>query len=204
MQFDIEVTGAARVRAEIQRIPAEVRTGMVAALRRAVLRIHTAVVAEELRGGTLRTRTGNLGRAVFWRVEASAEQVIGRVGVDRGKAVYGRIQALGGTIVPKRGKYLTIPVGQALTGNGVARFTARELLANPKAFGFRTAFVNPRKTAIVGVRPDRSLEALFALKTSVTLPPRNFLARGFERVRESVIDEFRQAVRTVLAGKSGG
>jgi hypothetical protein len=198
MQVEIDVTGEREVIAGVARIPVNMRDQLAEAMRRGVLRVHHAVVAEELRGGTLNARTANLARAVFWRVEVSPEAVIGRVGVDLAKAVYGRIQALGGRIVPKRGKYLTIPVGQALTGNGVARFSARELLANPKAFGFRGAFVNPRQTAILGVLADRSLEPLFALKTEVTLPPRNYMRRGLERVRDQVIEDVRLAVKTAL------
>jgi hypothetical protein len=198
MQVEIEVTGADRVIAEVERIRPRMNEQLTQALRRAVLRIHHQVVSVELRGGTLRARTANLARAVFWRVEASAEAIVGRVGVDRAKAVYGRIQALGGTIRPTRAQHLTIPVGQALTGNGVARFTARELFDNPQAFGFRTAFVNPRKTAILGVRADKSVTPLFALKTEVTLPPRNYLRRAIDAVRPQIAEEVRRAVVAAL------
>jgi hypothetical protein len=198
LDLKIDVSGLRAAVTRLQRAPAAVQAGMTAGLRRGVIRVHGDAV-QRLRGGNpLRTRTGNLARALFWRVEQSAEAIVGRVGYDRAKAIYGRIQELGGVITPKRAKHLTIPVGAALTGSGVPRFTARDLLANPKAFGFRSAFVTPRHTAIVGVRADRSLEALFALKDRVELPARPVLGPALHDNEDQLRADIRAGVLQAL------
>lgn len=71
----------------------------------------------------LRTRTGNLSQK-FTRAVISEGNTrtlaLGFSGVP-----YARIHEFGGTIRPKRAKWLTIPVGPALTASGVARGPAR-------------------------------------------------------------------------------
>lgn len=210
MQVEIDVTGDREVITGVSRLRVHLRDELTQALRRGVLRVHHQVVAVELRGGTLQARTANLARAVFWRVEGSAEAIIGRVGVDTARAIYGRIQALGGVIRPKRSSHLAIPLEPARTTNGVARFTAREFMANPQAFGYRGAFVNPRSTALMGRTRDphagwqgKGYEAVFALKTQVTIPPRNYLRRGLDHVKRAVVDDVRRAVKAAISRKTG-
>lgn len=122
-------------------------------------------------GLKLKKRTGNLSRAIFYRVEGSptSREILVRAGVDLSKAVYGRIHEHGGVIRPKRSKFLTIPVGQNVTPNGVVRVNAREFISNPGSLGFTGSFVNRSKTAIMGVLADGQIEPVFALKTQVTI-----------------------------------
>ena len=55
---------------------------------------------------------------------------------------YMRILDKGGTIRPKNGRYLTIPIGKARTPSGAfARFTARQLMSNPESVGYAGAFI---------------------------------------------------------------
>jgi hypothetical protein len=71
-------------------------------------------------GDILEPRTGTLRRALFSRTGGSGDEYTGTVGFDLGLAPYARVQEKGGTIVPRNGTYLTIPIGEALTGKGVA------------------------------------------------------------------------------------
>lgn len=140
-------------------------------------------------GDLLKKRTGNLTRAIFYRIEQVGLDVLVRAGVDLTKAIYGRIHEHGGTITPKKSKYLTIPLAPNLTGNGVMRVSAREFISNPQSLGFKSSFVNPSKTAIVGVKSNGALEAVFALKTSVTLKPTNYISNSLKDNTTFIRDE---------------
>jgi hypothetical protein len=197
--LDVEVTiDTKRLEARIARLPPAVSRQLEEALRlRALPRIEKAAIAN-VRGGVLDTRTGNLARSFFRRIERVGEALVGRVGVDRAKAIYGRVQELGGVIRPKRAKHLAIPVGAALTPSGVARFTAREFMENPEAFGFRSAFTNERVTALMGVRRNKSIEPVFALKDEVTIPAAGYLRKAFTSTRDQIVADLREGVRRAL------
>jgi hypothetical protein len=77
-----------------------------------------------LSGQALRRRTGNLARSIQGVVTGPGE---GMIGVPAGTAVDKYQWLLGDeqkTITPTRGQYLAIPIGENLTGAGVARYTS--------------------------------------------------------------------------------
>lgn len=150
------------------------------------------VVTHKLRGGVLQRRTGTLGSAVFYRVDddGQADGTISCVvTADLGIAIYARVQELGGTITAKNGGYLTIPLEAALTGAGVARFSAHEVIANPQAFGFDGTFF--AKHVLFGKQGD-TIVPLFALKTSVTLKPAGYLSSSFDERTGWIGDQLEQ------------
>ena len=104
-------------------------------------------------------------------IRGTVEQVSGdlaivlRAGTDGGAVPYARIQEEGGTIRPKKGKYLKIPVGPALTGAGVSR------LPPGRSGDFR--FVpTPRGGVLVG----RDGKVWYVLRREVRIPARPYLA----------------------------
>lgn len=135
-------------------------------------------------------RSGKLSKAVYTKVTSTNEglEVIG--GVDLKAAPYGRILEVGGTIRPKNGKFLTIPVGVNQGPQG-ARFSARQFIANPGVLGFVGSFVTREKTAIMGTRPDGTFEPVFALKTSVRLRKVGYMASAKRDASPSVLAEIR-------------
>lgn len=154
-------------------------------MQRIGLRLHAHLVKVKLRGGAIGVRTGNLSRSAFYRVELHGDtEIVTRIGLAVSKAKYARVQEEGGTIRPTGSRYLTIPIGAALTGKGVARFSARELIANPGNFGYLDTFFH--RQILFGVKERRrrgeavggygSIEPLFVLKSSVTLRPRRMVA----------------------------
>ncbi len=93
-------------------------------LKNAVQLAANRVSEEYLTGQALKTRTGLLKKAVQGWVISDFEGV---VGVAEGSAVSKYAWLLGDeekTITPKKGKFLTIPIGENLTGAGVARFSS--------------------------------------------------------------------------------
>lgn len=71
----------------------------------------------------------------------------------------------GATIVAKNARFLTIPLGAAKTAGGVARVSARDLPS-------RQTFVTKGVIFFKRSKRDPRPLAMFALKESVTIPPR--------------------------------
>jgi hypothetical protein len=126
------------------------------------------------------------------------------VGVDVVKAPGARANEFGATIRPTHGEFLTVPIGNALTGKKVAKFDARTLFANPRSLGYVGAFV--AKHVIFGKRADGSIDPLFALKRSVTLKKVGYLASARAHMPTWLPEETHRivdAVVTVIGGSRG-
>src|SRR5690348_8407796 len=125
-------------------------------------------------GGVLENRTGTLRRSLFYLVELVEQgTILIRVGFDLLKAKYGRIQELGGVVTAKNARFLTIPTDAVKTASGVARFSARDVIAEPEAFGYTGTFF--AKGILFG-REGKVVTPLFILRQSVVLPDRAPLA----------------------------
>lgn len=173
MKIDL-TTNAYELAGDLGAIPAMFAKRIVPTLERIGATLERDVATTKITaGGILEPRTGNLRRALFHRVQGQGTTASVIVGADLSKAPYGRVQELGGTIVPRRAAHLAIPLDAMLTAKGVARMTAREVIANPFALGFSGTFT--AKGVIFGKLPDQ-IVPLFALKSSVTLPARQYLA----------------------------
>lgn len=82
------------------------------------------VVSDFLSGQSLKRRTGRLAGSVEGWMAGPLEGVVGvkpDSGVEKYKWLLSDEEK---TITPKRAKFLTIPIGENLTGAGVARFTS--------------------------------------------------------------------------------
>lgn len=189
------------------------------AFRRIGQKYETTIKGEFLSGQLLTPRTGTGRRSIFHRIETDATggetgDIVAVVGADLGTARYMRLQALGGIIRPKRGQYLAIPIGEAKTGNGVPRFSARDLISDPGAYGYDSTFI--AKNIIFGVKGRfrrGTVEGqrvsvrqgsvgtaipLFVLRTSVTIPARNYLIAATERLKPFVREEADKIGETVV------
>jgi hypothetical protein len=134
----------------------------------------------------LNVRTGDLRRSIA-AMEVTEDEHGLRGGMVAGQGLpYARIQEEGGTIVPVNGQYLTIPIGEALTASGVARFAAPDA----EAEGYKT-FV--RNGIIFGVK-DGQLYPLFILVTSVTLKPHPFVGPTLDANRDWIVDRIQKNI----------
>lgn len=134
--------------------------------------LHAAVNRNIAKGGLIGRRTGNLARSMRDLVTVTPTGVIGTFWPDPDKAIYGDIQEEGGTVLPKRGRFLAIPLDAMLTGNGVARGTAGQVRDNPTGFGFSGTFVH---AGVIFGKQAKSVIPLFALKPSVVIPAHHYL-----------------------------
>jgi len=121
--FRVEVD-ATKFRRTLASTPDAFRAAMTQATSAAGLLFQRQFKMNQLRGrpGVLR-RTGNLSQKMF---STTTEIDGGRVLVSGfGGVPYANIHEHGGTVRPTKSKWLTIPVGPALTASGVAKGPAR-------------------------------------------------------------------------------
>ena len=123
------------------------------------------VVSEYLTGQALRRRGGALARAVQGWLAGPLHGVVGvsePSSVDRYKWLLSDEQM---TILPKKGKFLTIPIGEALTGAGVLKGEYSGGLRSIEG-GF---FVRSKGSLLFGYKRGKKgkFRALFVLVKSV-------------------------------------
>ena len=149
----------------------------------------TAERAAKLRvtgGNPLNTRSGRLRSSIRSGVrggtkgghKGTIEGWLRAGGSSRkGQVKYARIHEEGGVIVPRKAKWLTIPVGPAKTKAGVARGGARSF----KSLMFMPDFKDPQKAYLI----HRFSGALFfILVKRVVIPKRPFLKPSIEEAAE--------------------
>ena len=152
------------------------------------------VSAEYLSGQYLKRRTGQLARAIDGWMAGELEGVVG----VRDDAAVARYKWLLGdeekTITPTRGKFLAIPIGENLTGAGVARFSSPRQVPG----GF---FVRTRGKLLFGYKRGKKgkFRALFVLVKSVFVQGTGALYDG---VMDS-LDDIGGAMEQEIARKTG-
>jgi hypothetical protein len=107
----------------------------------------------------------------------------GRYSIGGQAVPYARIHEFGGTILPKRGKFLAIPLGPVLTAAGVAR-------GGPRQYpGLR---LNGRLLV------DADGKAFFLLVRSVRIPARLGVRELWARDAGSRLDSIRAGVQRAM------
>lgn len=119
----------------------------------------------------LARRTGALARS--FQTSITGDKVDDLRGVYFSTSRYAAIHESGGTITGK-GKLLAIPLAAARTSAGVSRYPSPLRQTLPASFPNGTFVRRSRAGNLIlfGKNPDRSITPLFALKQSVTIPPR--------------------------------
>lgn len=137
----------------------------------------------------LQSRTGNLRRSLGFQVSGSRLDDL-RLAVFSAGTKYANLQENGGTIRPKRGDYLTIPIADNLTPSGVPRYpSAKDLRQQLNQVGPARPAKRGRKDKLAGARTfvlkaktgklyiilrqsNGKSQLLWALVKSVKVPPR--------------------------------
>jgi hypothetical protein len=136
----------------------------------------------------LKKRTGQLVRG--WTAPQLRGNTLGTISLTFvNETIYAIVHEEGRTITPKRAQYLAIPLGAAKTKGGVARIGPRDLPRKQTFVRNNIIFFKRRKD-------DRKPQAMFALKSSVTIPPRlnaeaviNWQKRKLEKAIDKAIIE---------------
>jgi len=159
--------------------------------------------------GGISARTGRLRASIAAGVRekpGSADLFLRAGGNSKGGAQvrYARIHEYGGTVTPKKGKFLTIPVGPALTAAGVSRYaTARDVPDLVFAQTLRGQFVlGKNKGKRGGTKGKEGFEVWYLLRTSVTIPKRPYLLPALEDEAELVAKALDTRVTSSVMGKA--
>jgi len=136
-----------------------------------------------LRGQSLKRRSGNLARAVDGWLASPFDGV---VGIQENAAVSKYAWLLSDeqkTIVPKKSKFLTIPIGENLTMAGVARYSSPREVPN----GF---FVQTGGQLLFGYKNGKKgkFRALFVLVKSVLVQGSGALYEGVNECVDKITE----------------
>jgi hypothetical protein len=202
-----------------QRLKALGADGIKRAMSVPMAKLALSAEADAKRNATsmLSVRTGRLRSSISARsgYTGDAWELRLRAGGGDKDLSYARIQELGGTVRPKKGKFLAIPVGPALTGAGVAKFaSARDapglVLVQSRGGNFllvkaeteRGPAGTSAKTgrATRGKLTSKAGEVWYVLRTSVTIPPHPYLGNALAAARLKLAPMLRASFRTAALG----
>ena len=202
MKVEIKLTERAkRTIAGHEKLGGRIANALKEALQRSLTDTHRFIAEEELTGQVLETRTGQLKKAIKTTdAEWKGDIVEGKIGIAEGPAErYAGILEEGGTIYPKRGKYLAIPLPAARTRRGVIKgkynvSNLREL----NMFLFKSKAGNLILAMKKKLKTKTNIIPLFVLKRSVTIQPHKYMERGAERLRRTLTAEIEKEVNRVV------
>ncbi len=142
-----------------------------------------------VRSGRLLNSIGN-SKHVVVESDGSVSGEIGPKGVP-----YGRIQELGGTIVPVKAKALTIPTDFNRRRDGTPKVTTSQL--SDKAFSRKGILFD-----VEGTGAAQKLLPMFILKKSVTIKARPYLAPALAAKQDEIAKTFGIFLSMAFKGKS--
>lgn len=163
-----------------------------------------AEAKENLSGRVLRSRTGRLVGTVQGTTEAGPDRVtaIARVGGGGvGEVPYAAIHEHGGTIYPKRGQFLAIPMGPALKSGkkGGAAMWPRDipgLTFIPIKGGAQGMLV--KRMAVGRSKTKTEFVPWFHLVRSVRMPRRPYLRPAAEKAAATIPTRIAEQLRARL------
>lgn len=163
-------------------------------LEQSRLRLDRHMQTKRLRGrpGLFR-RSGRL--AMSFTGETTGEalgSLVMRYGTN---VVYARIQEEGGVVVPRRAKWLTIPLPANLTPAGVQRQAIRSF----KYVRFVRSKADRRNLVALCGSSAKDAKPMFVLVKKVTIPPRLGLMRAWAEERGRLVTDLNRSIRKALA-----
>jgi hypothetical protein len=155
--------------------------------------------AKRLATTRMRVRTGRLRNEIRGDVVSTQQGVAVRLSVGLGRELaYARAQEEGATIVPRRGRFLAIPLPGALTSAGVLR--AR--FARPgglRAVASLFAVRRPGKRTLLAEKKGDGILPLFVLHPGpVRIRGKHFLRDALESVRRDLPEALRDVVAVAV------
>lgn len=197
-EFVLTLQGEKELIKRIDALPQKIKERVgVKALNESGRLLANHIQSKLRRGGVLNVRSNRLRRSIGYVVERAGDNLQARVGTN---VVYARIHEFGGTITARRAMFLTIPLRAALQPAGVVRFSARNVIKNPLAFGYDATFFSDG--VLFGVRGAKTRSTsipLFALKRSVRIPARPYMRPALAEKRDEIIQTISDEVGKAVA-----
>lgn len=193
MAGELRITvNASSLNTLVEQYPHQAMVTLAQALKKAALPV-VRRIKEKMAGPVLKHRSGDLSRSVtIGGVESNLQTRALSISIGS-NIVYARIHETGGTILPRRGTYLAIPLSAAQTPTGKARFSPRN--APGPTFVARSKRGNLiifQKLSSGGIRP------LFVLKRSVVIPKRPIWEPSLRESEQDIQTIFAQEIDTAV------
>lgn len=185
-EFSITVVAGKDLPLKFKRGAADARPIM-----RRVMNRNLFLLAANVRGRMARLftrRTGGLENIVIEPVLEIGPGLEGKVGSP---VVYARIHEFGGDVHAKNVANLTIPLRAMMTGRGVARGSARDVISYPGSYGFDATFF---RNSILFGKQSGSATPLFKLQPSVHIPERPSWRPALEEIQPIFEVDMRRAL----------
>lgn len=178
--------------------------GAYPAVRATVMRAGLAAERDAKRNATTapRVRTGRLRSSIASSVEAAGESLYlvlraGGVGTDK-DVKYARLQELGGTVRPIKGKYLAIPVGPAKTAAGVSRYASPRDV--PGLVFVQSLKGQPLLVQLTGKGGKAKVTVWYVLRRSVTVRARPYLKPAIDAAAAALPGQISEALGRLAGG----
>lgn len=178
--------------------------GAYPAVRATVMRAGLAAERDAKRNATTapRVRTGRLRSSIASSVEAAGESLslvlrAGGVGTDK-DVKYARLQELGGTVRPIKGKYLAIPVGPAKTAAGVSRYASPRDV--PGLVFVQSLKGQPLLVQLTGKGGKAKVTVWYVLRRSVTVRARPYLKPAIDAAAAALPGQISEALGRLAGG----
>ncbi|MCK9324720.1 MAG: hypothetical protein M0P69_04410 [Bacteroidales bacterium] len=166
---------------------------LVDALRQASLIIEQKMKLE-VTEKSLNVRSGRLRSSLESKVNRETMSAVIGSGVRTGaRAPYANIQETGGTIVPKKAKWLTIPLDANKTARGVMRFNASDVI---ESGGF---FREVNGNLFLFAKQGKAITPMFILKKQVQLKPSHYLSNTERATRVIALQKMNEIVERGLS-----
>ena len=169
--------------------------GMKFAMKNSLRDLGHYIAFKKLRGQVLKKREGLLSSSIQLsgaqgKVTTVGDSMIGTLGTNM---EYAAVQEYGGTIRPKHGKYLAIPItrkygGQALTDRGRSR-------GRPRDFKDTFFAVSKKGNLIMFGKYNGKVVPLFAMKKEVKIPKRPYMKPSLQEKAGDIIKFFSEDIQ---------
>lgn len=155
--------------------------------------------AKGLASTRMHRRNSYLYRSIIGTVDGEWPVLTSRLVAGGGdkEVRYAAIQEYGGTVFPKKGKFLAIPVGPALTDSGRAKYASPRMVPNLRF----VSILGGAKGLLVQTTGKRNARSTiwFVLVRKVTIREKRYMRDPWDRYVATIGDQLNTAVTATLA-----
>lgn len=191
--FTIDLKIKENVLNNLNRLNGEFPTVISNGINQTLLYLKGYIQRSKLSGNPLKVRSGRLRSSINIKaVGKSGDSFTGSLNVGT-NLTYAKILETGGTITPRNGQYLAIPLGALKTKSGVSRGSS------PR--DFNNTFVKSSRSGnliIFEKLSNKSIRPLFLLKRSVRIPAFKYVSSSIQETKSKLSEVMNSALDALM------